>query len=101
MIITLLFQYSYRYNYVIHTKLIVSFHRVNVTKHEQQHTYDYIIAKPLTTGDNKRASKNNAMVAANPTYDEEYENTDSQFKQVTTDDIKMDTNPAYAEANFT
>ena len=75
--------------------------RVNVTKHEQQHTYDYIIAKPLTTGDNKRGSKNNAMVTANPTYDEEYENTDSQFKQLTTDDIKMDTNPAYAEAKFT
>ena len=41
------------------------------------------------------------MVTANPTYDEEYENTDSQFKQITTDDIEMDTNPAYAEAKFT
>ena len=41
------------------------------------------------------------MVAANPTYDEEYENLDPQFKQLTTDDIEMDTNPAYAEAKFT
>ena len=98
--------------------MYVSFYRVNVTKHEQQHTYDYIVAKPLTTGDNKRASKNNAMVAANSTYDEEYvnpdpqfkqittddeeyENPDPQFKQITTDDIKMDRNPAYAEAKFT
>ena len=41
------------------------------------------------------------MVTANPMYDEEYENLDPQFKQITTDDIKMDTNPAYAEAKFT
>ena len=41
------------------------------------------------------------MATANPTYDEEYEAMDPQFKEIITDDIKMDRNPDYTEEKFT
>ena len=44
------------------------------------------------------------VTQSNPTTiadeDEEYENMDPQPRQINTDDITMDTNPAYAETNF-
>ena len=84
----------------------VSFHSINeVTKHEPENTYDYVVIKPLTTGDNqvdKPAAKEKMMMATNPNDDEQYYATmNFQSEQINTDNIKMDSNPAYAEANFT
>ena len=83
----------------------LSFHSVNFTKHEQENTYDYVITKPLTTRDNHQVNKvatmNKTMMVPNPAYDEQYATLNLESKQINTDDIKMESNPAYAEAKFT
>ena len=90
----------------------------SVTK-EQQHVYDYVATKPLTTRVYDRPVKksspadNDIEMDVNPAYgegtlsanktnkandDAQYEVMDTQSRQM---NIKMDTNPAYAETKFT
>ena len=93
----------------------------SVTK-QHEHVYDYVTTKPLTTGGHehpveKSASNDNDIVMdVNPAYgegihfadktikagnDAEYEVVDTQSRQITTADIKLVKNPAYAETTFT
>ena len=94
----------------------------SVTKQQQQqHVYDYISTKPLATGVYNRQVKkspssndDNIAMDVNPAYgdftnntiktdedmDQEYEVMDIQTRQVKTDDVKIVTNPAYAETKF-
>ena len=91
----------------------------SVTKQQQQqHVYDYISTKPLATGvynrQVKKSPSSNIAMDVNPAYGDftnntiksdedtglEYEVVDTQTKQVKTDDVKMVTNPAYAETHF-
>ena len=89
----------------------------SVTK-QQQHVYDYISTKPLATGvynrQVKKSPSSNIAMDVNPAYgdftnntiktdedmDQEYEVMDTQTRQVKTDDVKIVTNPAYAETKF-
>ena len=89
----------------------------SVTK-RQQHVYDYVMTKPLTTRVHDRSvkkstsSNDDIVMDVNPAYgertvyikahdDAEYEVVDYQSQQTKTDDVKMDINPAYAEIKFT
>ena len=96
----------------------------SVTKQQQQqqHIYDYISTKQLTTGVyNHQVKKSTSSIDdktvmdTNPDYSEitnnntktdedngpEYATVDLQSRQIKTDDIKMDKNPAYAETKLT
>ena len=81
----------------------ISFHSIdNATKDEQDDTYDSIILKQSTSGDNRQVDKvdtKNKMMVTSPTYD--YATLNLQPKQINTDNIKMDSNPAYTAAKFT
>ena len=83
---------------------IVSYYSIDVTKKEQENTYECVVPKSLAAGDNhpfnKTGSKNDAMINTNPTYDE-CKISDPESKQINADDIVMDENPAYGEAKFT
>ena len=80
----------------------------SITKQQQQHIYDYIATKRLSPSSND----DNIAMDVNPAYgdftnntikineDTEYEVVDIQTRQVKTDDIKIVTNPAYAETKF-
>jgi len=93
----------------------------SVTK--EQHIYDYVTTKPLTHDHPvKKVSSNNndIVIDENPVYGKgtlfnnecikanedveyevvEYEVVDPQPRQIKTDDIKMDKNPAYVETRF-
>ena len=96
----------------------------SITKQQQEqqpHVYDFIPTKPLATGVYNRPVKkslssndDSITVDVNPAYgdftnntitndentDQEYEIVDAQTIQVKTDDVKIVTNPAYAETKF-
>ena len=84
----------------------------------QQHINDHVTANPLTHDHSVKEvsfSNNDIVMDENPAYgkgtvftdesikaneDEEYVVMDPQSRQTNTDDIKMDTNPAYVETRF-
>ena len=82
----------------------------SITKQQQQHVYDYIPTKSLSPSSND----DNIVMDVNPAYgdftnntiktdenmDREYEAVDTQTRRVKTDDVKIVTNPAYAETKF-
>ena len=96
----------------------------SITKQQQEqlsHVYDFIPTKRLATGVyncpiRKSSSSNDDSTAmnVNPAYgdftnntatndkdtDQEYEVVDAQTRRAKTDDIKIVTNPAYAETKF-
>ena len=92
--------------YFYHTIILL----YSITKQQQQHVYDYIPTKSLSPSSND----DNIVMDVNPAYgdftnntiktdenmDREYEAVDTQTRQVKTDDVKIVTNPAYAETKF-
>ena len=91
--------------YFYHTIILL----YSITK-QQQHVYDYIPTKSLSPSSND----DNIVMDVNPAYgdftkntiktdenmDREYEAVDTQTRRVKTDDVKIVTNPAYAETKF-
>ena len=89
---------------------IILLYSITKQQQEQQHVYDYIATKPLSPSSND----DNIAMDINPAYgdftnntiktdedmDQEYEVVDTQTRQVKTDDVKIVTNPAYAETKF-
>ena len=82
----------------------------------QPNVYKYVTTKSITTGGHGCSVEKSASNNNNPAHDEgihftdqtikagndaQYEIVNTQSRQITTDDIKLVKNPAYAETTFT